>query len=65
VSGATDTPDRLEDFLARAEATLGEETAPDGLALAQLTGDLDRAAELLPEERPYPVADELLAHLRA
>lgn len=28
-------------------------------------GELDRAAELLPRERPYPVADEVLAHLRA
>ncbi|GHI09312.1 hypothetical protein AQI88_31615 [Streptomyces cellostaticus] len=28
-------------------------------------GDLDRAAQLLPEERPYPMADEVLAHLRA
>ncbi|MGW2704801.1 DUF4291 domain-containing protein [Streptomyces sp. NPDC001340] len=28
-------------------------------------GELDRAAELLPEERPYAVADEVLAHLRA
>ncbi|MFQ6142670.1 DUF4291 domain-containing protein [Streptomyces seoulensis] len=29
------------------------------------TGDLERAAALLPEERPYPLADEVLAHLRA
>ncbi|WP_327356883.1 DUF4291 domain-containing protein [Streptomyces sp. NBC_01304] len=28
-------------------------------------GQLDQAAALLPDERPYPVADELLAHLRA
>jgi hypothetical protein len=28
-------------------------------------GDLDRAARLLPEERPYPVPEEALAHLRA
>ncbi len=27
-------------------------------------GDLDSAARLLPEERPYPVDEELLAHLR-
>lgn len=27
-------------------------------------GDLDKAAALLPEERPYPVADETIAHLR-
>ena len=27
-------------------------------------GELDSAARLLPEERPYPVGDELLAHLR-
>ncbi len=27
-------------------------------------GDLDSAARLLPEERPYPVDDGLLAHLR-
>ncbi|MFB7506296.1 DUF4291 family protein, partial [Streptomyces broussonetiae] len=27
-------------------------------------GDPDSAARLLPRERPYPVADELLAHLR-
>jgi hypothetical protein len=27
-------------------------------------GDLDAATALLPEERPYPVADEVLAHLR-
>ena len=27
-------------------------------------GDLDAAAEMLPEERPYPVADETIAHLR-
>ncbi|WP_435591942.1 DUF4291 domain-containing protein [Nocardia sp. bgisy118] len=27
-------------------------------------GDLDSAAKLLPQERPYPAADELLAHLR-
>lgn len=27
-------------------------------------GELDRAAALLPEERPYPVADEVLTHLR-
>jgi hypothetical protein len=27
-------------------------------------GDTDRAAALLPEERPYPADDELLAHLR-
>ncbi|WP_406499081.1 DUF4291 domain-containing protein [Streptomyces sp. NBC_01604] len=27
-------------------------------------GDLDSATRLLPEERPYPVEDELLAHLR-
>ncbi len=27
-------------------------------------GDLDSAARLLPQERPYPVADELLTHLR-
>lgn len=26
-------------------------------------GDLDAAAKLLPEERPYPVGDEVLAHL--
>ncbi|PSR69473.1 DUF4291 domain-containing protein [Nocardia sp. MDA0666] len=28
-------------------------------------GDLESAARLLPRERPYPVADELLAHLRS
>ncbi|MEV4127237.1 DUF4291 domain-containing protein [Nocardia sp. NPDC049707] len=28
-------------------------------------GDLDSAARLLPDERPYPAADELLAHLRS
>lgn len=28
------------------------------------SGDLDSAARLLPQERPYPAADELLAHLR-
>ncbi|MEU0006047.1 DUF4291 domain-containing protein [Streptomyces sp. NPDC006314] len=28
-------------------------------------GELRRASGLLPEERPYPVADEVLAHLRA
>ncbi|MEV6587647.1 DUF4291 domain-containing protein [Streptomyces acidicola] len=28
------------------------------------SGDLDSAAGLLPQERPYPVGDELLAHLR-
>ncbi|GGP95756.1 hypothetical protein GCM10010266_18320 [Streptomyces griseomycini] len=28
-------------------------------------GELDRAAGLLPEERPYPLDDEVLAHLRA
>ncbi|MEV5439795.1 DUF4291 domain-containing protein [Streptomyces sp. NPDC052682] len=28
-------------------------------------GELDRAAALLPEERPYPLDDEALAHLRA
>jgi DNA-binding CsgD family transcriptional regulator len=61
VSGATDTPDRLEDFLARAEATLGEETAPDGLALAQLTGDLDRAAERLLGELGGPIEDAAAA----
>ena len=27
-------------------------------------GDLDSAARLLPQERPYPIGDELLAHLR-
>ncbi|WP_329215000.1 DUF4291 domain-containing protein [Streptomyces sp. NBC_01485] len=27
-------------------------------------GELDRAAALLPEERPYPVAEEALRHLR-
>lgn len=27
-------------------------------------GELGRAAALLPKERPYPVADEVLAHLR-
>ncbi|MDL5203488.1 DUF4291 domain-containing protein [Streptomyces sp. ALI-76-A] len=27
-------------------------------------GDLDSAARLLPRERPYPLAEELLAHLR-
>ncbi|MFD4878837.1 DUF4291 domain-containing protein [Streptomyces sp. NPDC058420] len=27
-------------------------------------GDLDSAARLLPKERPYPVGDKLLAHLR-
>jgi hypothetical protein len=27
-------------------------------------GDADSAARLLPRERPYPVEDELLAHLR-
>lgn len=29
------------------------------------TGELERAAALLPKERPHPVADEVLAHLRA
>ncbi|MBY8864920.1 DUF4291 domain-containing protein [Streptomyces sennicomposti] len=29
------------------------------------TGELERATALLPKERPYPVADEVLAHLRA
>ncbi|WP_240436779.1 DUF4291 domain-containing protein [Streptomyces sporangiiformans] len=28
------------------------------------SGDLDSAARLLPQERPYPAADELLTHLR-
>lgn len=28
-------------------------------------GEPDRAAGLLPEERPYPLDDEVLAHLRA
>lgn len=28
------------------------------------SGDLDSAPRLLPQERPYPAADELLAHLR-
>lgn len=28
-------------------------------------GELARAAELLPQERPYPPADDVLAHLRA
>ncbi|MGW1746255.1 DUF4291 domain-containing protein [Streptomyces sp. NPDC002092] len=28
------------------------------------SGDLDSAARLLPQERPYPAAEELLAHLR-
>jgi hypothetical protein len=28
-------------------------------------GELERAAGLLPEERPYPLDDEVLAHLRA
>ena len=28
-------------------------------------GDTEHAEELLPEERPYPVDDEVLAHLRA
>jgi hypothetical protein len=28
------------------------------------SGDLDSAARLLPQERPYPAADELLGHLR-
>jgi hypothetical protein len=28
-------------------------------------GRLDRAVRLLPEERPYPVADGVLARLRA
>ncbi|MGW0883360.1 DUF4291 domain-containing protein [Streptomyces sp. NPDC002671] len=28
-------------------------------------GELEKATELLPQERPYPVAEELLAHLRA
>ncbi|MEW2074905.1 DUF4291 domain-containing protein [Streptomyces sp. NPDC013433] len=28
-------------------------------------GELDRAAGLLPEERPYPLDDDVLAHLRA
>ena len=28
-------------------------------------GNLDAAAERLPEERPYPAADDLLSHLRA
>ncbi|WP_370423395.1 DUF4291 domain-containing protein [Streptomyces sp. QH1-20] len=28
-------------------------------------GDLETASRLLPEERPYPAGDELLAHLRA
>ncbi|BBC38170.1 uncharacterized protein SGFS_094640 [Streptomyces graminofaciens] len=28
-------------------------------------GDTERAEKLLPEERPYPVDDEVLAHLRA
>ncbi|MDH2394183.1 DUF4291 family protein, partial [Streptomyces sp. HNM0663] len=27
-------------------------------------GDLDPATRLLPQERPYPIGDELLAHLR-
>lgn len=27
-------------------------------------GDLDSAVRLLPQERPYPAADELLTHLR-
>ncbi|MFI9628686.1 DUF4291 domain-containing protein [Streptomyces sp. NPDC052042] len=29
------------------------------------SGDLDSAARLLPEERPYPAEDELMAHLRS
>lgn len=28
-------------------------------------GELERAAVLLPEERSYPVADEVLVHLRS
>jgi hypothetical protein len=28
-------------------------------------GETERAGALLPEEPPYPVADEVLAHLRA
>ncbi|WP_370255705.1 DUF4291 domain-containing protein [Streptomyces sp. V4I8] len=28
-------------------------------------GELERAAELLPQERPYPLEDAVLAHLRA
>ncbi|MFE9169555.1 DUF4291 domain-containing protein [Streptomyces kebangsaanensis] len=28
------------------------------------SGDLDSAARLLPQERPYPAGDELMAHLR-
>ncbi|MFE9017019.1 DUF4291 domain-containing protein [Streptomyces sp. NPDC007808] len=28
-------------------------------------GELTRAAELLPQERPYPLEDDVLAHLRA
>ncbi|WP_244181906.1 DUF4291 domain-containing protein [Streptomyces curacoi] len=28
-------------------------------------GELERAAELLPQERPYPLEDDVLAHLRA
>ncbi len=28
------------------------------------SGELTRAAELLPEERPYPLEDDVLAHLR-
>ncbi|MGW0767460.1 DUF4291 domain-containing protein [Streptomyces sp. NPDC002676] len=28
-------------------------------------GESEKATELLPQERPYPVAEELLAHLRA
>ncbi len=27
-------------------------------------GELDRAAALLPQERPYPVAEDVLSHLR-
>lgn len=28
-------------------------------------GEPERAAELLPQERPYPLDDDVLAHLRA
>lgn len=38
--------------------------ATQGYGLVQ-AGELERAARRLPEEQPYPVADEALAHLRA
>ena len=44
-----------------------EDVTPLAVQIHQLVraGDLEGAAGLLPEERPYPVEDDALAHLRA